>query len=79
MAGCNSLEGFEMRIGNVCDRDTQCITRDVFSKLIRKAQNVTELKRLELQCTKHYQAGTLSASDFGKLDVKIMEKIGELQ
>jgi len=68
-----------MRIGNECDRDTQCVARSVFSKLIRKAQNVTELKSLEFQCTKHYEAGTLSVSDFGKLDVKIMEKIGELQ
>jgi len=67
-----------VKIGNQCDRDTQCVTRDVFSKLIRKAVTVTALKSLELQCSKHYEVGTLSASDFGKLDVKIMEKIGKL-
>lgn len=67
-----------MRIGNDCDRDTQCITKNVFSKLIRKANTLIELNNLELRITRHYQAGTLSASDFGKLDVKIMEKIGEL-
>lgn len=68
-----------MRIGNECDRDTQCVTMDVLRKLIRKAMSINELRSLELQCTKHYEVGTLSASDLGKLDVKIMEKIGEMQ
>lgn len=44
-------------------------------KRILAAQNRGQLYYLEMMVTRHYNAGTISPVEFGKLDVLIMEKI----
>ena len=44
------------------------------SQIIRTAETRAELDRQETQCERHYQAGTITAREFSRLDVKIMER-----
>jgi len=40
---------------------------------------LSELHAIAAQLEKHYQNGTLSASELGKLDVKVMEEIARFE
>jgi hypothetical protein len=46
----------------------------LFGRQIDKA-GLAELYALEVKITDHYEAGFLTVKDFGKIDVRIMEKI----
>lgn len=51
--------------------------KDVAKHYARKIDlaGLAELHAIEKKIERHYQNGTLSTSDFGKLDVKVMEEI----
>ena len=49
-------------------------TYQELSQIIRTAGTRAELDRRETQCERHYQAGTITAREFSRLDVKIMER-----
>ncbi len=55
-------------------KDTQRVVEKLLLKKIKSA-NVQELRALEKKCTRFYNAGCLSGSGFGRLDVKIMEML----
>lgn len=42
---------------------------------IMAAENRGQLYYLEIMATKHYNAGTISANEFAKLDVLVMERV----
>jgi len=54
--------------------------KDVAKHYARKIDlaGLAELHAIEGKITRHYANGTLSAEDFGKLDVKVMEEIARL-
>ncbi len=43
-----------------------------------KSANRAELERLESRITRHYEAGTITASELSRLDGKIMHKLAVL-
>jgi len=47
-------------------------TYSVLSRQIRRA-NRQELLQMERKMTRHYEAGTITASQLGRLDVLLME------
>ena len=55
-------------------KQTQKDVAKHYEKKINLA-GLAELHAIEKKITRHYENGTLSASDLGKLDVKVMEEI----
>lgn len=49
-------------------------TYATLSNRIRSAETRQELAKREEQITRHYNAGTITAREFSRLDVKIMER-----
>lgn len=45
------------------------------SNRIRAAETRQDLAKREEQITRHYHAGTITAAELSRLDVKIMEKM----
>jgi hypothetical protein len=51
-------------------------TYSVLSERIRRA-NMQELLQMERKITRHYEAGTITASQLGRLDVLLMETLAK--
>lgn len=46
---------------------------------INRASDADMLAKLEERITRHYNAGTISASELKRLDVRIMERLARMQ
>lgn len=52
-------------------------TYKALSQRIRAATSREELAAREVQCVKHYEAGTITATELARLDCMIMERIAK--
>lgn len=51
----------------------------ILLKRINGAKNIEDLKECEAQITRHYDAGTITAKELMRLDVKIMERMVDFE
>lgn len=71
---CRRQSRLKSDLKNIMKTETQKETSRHFTQAINKA-GLAELHAIDKRLDRHYNAGTLAQSDYGRLTVKVMEEL----